>query len=163
MGKMHSLSSKITGSRRMSLARGLLMIVSVFLTPALAVGAESIAIVELSADPNSYHLQMVTLEGTVHDIERLVPYEIENGTMCYGAYTFRLEDQTGSVKVSVLGVCGVPMIREPDVTEGDCIMLRAQVLSPEKLAIPREQDGEEEKEANAPELEVIANAITRIK
>ena len=67
------------------------------------------------------------------------------------------------MKVSVLGVCGVPMIREPDVTEGDRIMLRAQVLSPEKLAIPREQDGEEEKEANAPELEVIANAITRIK
>lgn len=147
----------------MSLVLGLPLIVAVFLAPALAVGAESITIVELSADPNSYHLQMVMLEGTVHDIKRLVPYEIEAGTMCYGAYTFRLEDQTGSVKVSVLGVCGLPMIREPDVTEGDRIMLRAQVLSPEKLAIPREQDGEEEKQAKAPELEVVANAITRIK
>ena len=163
MGNMHSFSSKMAGARRMSLALGRLLIVFVFFAPAFVVGADSIEVVEISADPNSYHLQMVTLEGTVHNIKRLVPYEIEAGTMCYGAYTFRLEDQTGSVKVSVLGVCGIPLIREPAVTEGDRIVLHAQVLSPEKLVIPREQDGKDAKEAKAPELEVVANAITRIK
>ena len=81
--------------------------------PTLLWAEEPISIQQILEDPQIYHLRHVTLHGTVRDVQPLDPYKLPNETVCYGAYLFRLEDDTSTLAVAVLGICGKPLVRDP--------------------------------------------------
>ncbi len=87
-------------------------------------------ILEIMGAPRTFHLKQVTLRGTVRDVTPLDPYEVQAGTMCYGAYLFYLEDETSSINVAVYGRCGIPTVKDPDVEDGQRIELIATIQSP---------------------------------
>jgi hypothetical protein len=91
---------------------------------------EPITIRQILEEPQAYHLRHVTLRGTVHDVVLLDPYKRSDEIVCYGAYLFRLEDETASIAVAVLGLCGTPVVRDPDVEEGDQVEVGATVQAP---------------------------------
>ncbi len=99
----------------------------------LARADEPVPIGEVIADPDAYHMRLVLLQGTVRRVTQLPPYSPATDTTCYGAYTFTLEDETGSIEISVLGFCGAPVFRTPEVREDEPILLKAQILSPNRL------------------------------
>ena len=112
--------------------------------------AEPIAIREILDEPKSFHLKQVTLRGTVRNVTPLDPYKLQVGTMCYGAYLFYLEDETSSINVAVYGRCGVPLVKDPDIEDGQRIELMATIQSPshggyylsfQGLKVAREQEG----------------------
>jgi hypothetical protein len=74
---------------------------------------ESVMIGAILEDVEAYHLRMVTMKGTVRDVRERGPYQLPNGTACYGAYTFLLEDDSGMLEVAVVGICGRPALRSP--------------------------------------------------
>ncbi len=106
-----------------------------WLSAALALGPEAAAgevtaIRDILDEPPSYHLRQVVLQGTVRNVQPLDPYKLPAGTTCYGAYLFYLEDETASISVAVYGVCGVPLVKDPDVEDGAKIELHATVQAP---------------------------------
>ena len=90
----------------------------------------SVPIAKILDDPDEFHLMLIPLKGTVTEVTALAPYYIPSGAGCYGAYTFTLSDQTGSIHVEVLGICGTPVFRPPPVLEGDRVMIQAHVRAP---------------------------------
>lgn len=119
-----------------------------------ALAGEPVPIGDIVADPNTFHFRLVTLHGRVDLVTPLPPYSPAPDTTCYGAYAFTLTDESGSVEVSVLGICGRPLLREPEVRNGEHIELTAQILSPNRTTSTKQ--GEEKK------LRVVANAITHL-
>jgi hypothetical protein len=96
---------------------------------------ESVSIVRIVEDPQTYHLRTVTLQGTVRQVQRLQPYFLADVFMCYGAYRFILDDRTGSIEIGVRGICGTPAMRfpeiiKPEVSEGDRILVDAEIHAP---------------------------------
>ena len=73
---------------------------------------ELVSIGKVLAQPNTYHLEIIRMQGVVRNVEILMPHDpYQPGDPCYGSYTFRLEDETGSIDVGVLGDrlhCGTP-------------------------------------------------------
>jgi hypothetical protein len=98
--------------------------------PARLCAEEPTTIQQILDQPQVYHLRHVTLQGTVRDVQPLDPYTLPNGTNCYGAYLFRLEDETSSLSVAVLGICGKPLVRDPEVDEGAHVEVGATVQAP---------------------------------
>jgi hypothetical protein len=119
-----------------------------------ALADEPVPVGDVVADPDAFHFRLVTLHGMVDRVTPLPPYSPTPGTTCYGSYTFLLKDETGSVEVSVLGICGRPLVRTPEVREGERIRLTAQILSPNRTTSSKK--GEEKK------LRVVANAIAHL-
>jgi hypothetical protein len=91
---------------------------------------EQIGIQQVLDEPLVYHLRHVTLHGTVRDIHSLDPYKLPNETVCYGAYLFRLEDGDATIPVAVLGLCGKPVVRDPEVEDGDHVEVSATIQAP---------------------------------
>lgn len=91
---------------------------------------DPLSIQQILDDPTVYHLRRVTLTGTVRDVQPLDPYTLPNGTNCYGAYLFRLEDDSSTLPVAVLGICGKPLIRDPEVQDGDRVEVGATIQAP---------------------------------
>ncbi len=113
--------------------RACALAVLVLLAPlALPAGAEEAAlpIGRILDDPNEYHLTAVILEGTVSDVHALEPYYTPSGAACYGAYTFALNDGTGSLTIDVLGFCGTPVFRPPPIVAGDRVVVDAHIRLP---------------------------------
>jgi hypothetical protein len=132
-----------------------LVIAAVLLAPGgLALADEPVPIGEVVADPDAYHFRLVPLQGTVRKVAPLPPYTPGPDTTCYGAYTFTLEDDTGSIEISVLGICGKPILRKPEVNDGEVILLTAQILSPNNLTSAFK--GEVKR------LRAVANSITHL-
>lgn len=98
--------------------------------PALLWAEEPISIQQILEEPKVYHLRRVTLHGTVRDVQPLDPYTLPNGTNCYGAYLFRLEDDTSTLSVAVLGICGKPLVRDPEVEDGARVEVSATIQAP---------------------------------
>ena len=105
---------------------------------------------DILGDPTAYHLRQASLHGTVRNVQPLDPYETPSGTRCYGAYHFQLDDDTAMMTVAVSGFCGVPLVKEPDVEEGQRVVVEATIqapghggyaLSSKGLKITTEQEG----------------------
>jgi hypothetical protein len=91
---------------------------------------EVISIGTILKNPESYNLRVVTLEGTVRNVKPFEPYFEPYkgpGGVCYGTYTFTLEDKTGSIEVAHPTLCGPP-IQVPEVPEGDMALIEAQIF-----------------------------------
>jgi hypothetical protein len=91
---------------------------------------EQTSIQQILDEPRVYHLRRVTLQGTVRDVTPLDPYKLPNETICYGAYLFRLESEAATIPVAVLGLCGKPVVRDPDVEDGDHVEISATIQAP---------------------------------
>ncbi len=91
---------------------------------------EVVTVQEILADPSLFHLRQITLRGTVRNVQPLDPYEIPAGSTCYGGYLFSLEDDTAMLSVAVPGLCGVPMVKDPDVEDGARVAVDATVQAP---------------------------------
>jgi hypothetical protein len=105
----------------------------------LARASESVPVAEVIDAPHSYHLDTITLQGTVREVRNLAPYFFAEVFMCYGAYSFLLEDKTGAIELGVRGICGTPAMRFPDiltrkVSEGDRIVVEAEIHAPGEYA-----------------------------
>jgi hypothetical protein len=96
----------------------------------LASADEAVTVQEILADPALFHLRQITLRGTVRNVQPLDPYEIPAGSTCYGGYLFSLEDDTATLPVAVPGLCGVPMVKDPDVEDGARVAVEATVQAP---------------------------------
>lgn len=99
-------------------------------TPLLVWAEDPIAIQQILEDPRVYHLRHVTMHGTARDVQPLAPYTVPNGDNCYGAYLFRLEEDEATIPVAVLGICGRPLVRDPDIEDGDRIQVDATIQAP---------------------------------
>jgi len=91
---------------------------------------EPTAIQQILDVPSTYHLRHVLMQGIARDVQPLDPYALPNGEKCYGAYLFRLEDDTAALPVAVLGICGPPLIRDPEISDGDHIEVSATIQAP---------------------------------
>lgn len=109
---------------------GLLFVLAGLNQSALLQAEEPVTIQQILDEPQVYHLRRVTLQGTVRDVQSLDPYTLPNGTNCYGAYLFRLEDDTSALSVAVLGICGKPLVRDPEVEDGDRVVVHATIQAP---------------------------------
>jgi hypothetical protein len=91
---------------------------------------EPIPIQQILEEPRVYHLRQVTLQGTARDVQPLDPYKLPNDTACYGAYLFKLEDDTAVMSVAVLGICGRPLVRDPEIEDGQRVEISATIQAP---------------------------------
>lgn len=91
---------------------------------------EPIPIQQILEEPRIYHLRQVTLQGTARDVQPLDPYKLPNDTACYGAYLFKLEDDTAVMSVAVLGICGRPLVRDPEIEDGQRVEVSATIQAP---------------------------------
>lgn len=134
-----------------------------FLAPAvIGLAEEPISIARLLEDPEEFHLSVVTLSGTASEVTGLAPYYIASGTGCYGAYTFALQDESGSLLVAVLGFCGQPTMRPPPVADGDHLLVRAHVHAPGRTGYLKEQMGMPILEGVPEHVLAVANHIERL-
>ena len=108
----------------------LLLSLAVLVGHSSAIAADPLPIREILDEPRPYHLRQVVLQGTVRNVHPLDPYKLPAGSTCYGAYLFLLEDDSASINVAVYGICGVPLVKDPDVEEGSRIELRATIQAP---------------------------------
>ena len=96
---------------------------------------ELVTIGKVLAQPSTYHLQVIRMQGVVRNVEILMPHDpYQPGDPCYGSYIFRLEDETGSIDVGVLGdrlQCGTPArAAAPEVAEGDRVIVHGRIHAP---------------------------------
>lgn len=77
-------------------------------------------------------MHQIFVHGTAHDVRAFDPYKLPAGSVCYGAYSFRLEDETGTIPIIVLGICGVPVVKDPDVENGDVLTAQVTAHAPGK-------------------------------
>jgi hypothetical protein len=116
---------------RLNLRIGLPLILFGIALPCPLWAEELTDIQQILDEPRTYHLRHVTLRGTVRDVHSLDPYKLPNETVCYGAYLFRLEDDDATIPVAVLGLCGQPVIRDPEVEDGDHVEVSATIQAPD--------------------------------
>jgi hypothetical protein len=107
-----------------------LVIVFGTVLPCLLWAEQPTSIQQILEEPQIYHLRRVTLHGTVRDVTPLDPYKLPNETVCYGAYLFRLEEDVATIPVAVLGLCGKPTVRDPEVEDGDHVEVSATIQAP---------------------------------
>lgn len=98
--------------------------------PTVLRAEEPIPIQQILEEPRIYHLRQVTLQGTARDVQPLDPYKLPNDTACYGAYLFKLEDDTAVMSVAVLGICGRPLVRDPEIEDGQRVEISATIQAP---------------------------------
>lgn len=99
-------------------------------TPVSVWAEDSTSIQQILEEPRAYHLRHATLRGIVRDVQSLAPYTVPNGDNCYGAYLFRLEDDEATIPVAVLGICGRPLVRDPEVEDGDRVEVSVTIQAP---------------------------------
>jgi len=131
------------------------------MSAAASSASEPVPIAEILTDPEIYHLKLVTLQGTVGQVKALDPYYQSSGSVCYGAYTFVIEDGTGTIAVVVLGICGRPMIRNPEVADGETLTVQAQIYAPGRLGYFRDKDGQPILGEEREQVQAVAAAISR--
>ncbi|HBH78275.1 MAG TPA: hypothetical protein DDY39_00495 [Nitrospira sp.] len=100
------------------------------LSSTLVWAGDPISLQQILEEPKIYHLRHVTVRGTVRDVQPLAPYTLANGDPCYGAYLFRLEEDEATLSVAVLGICGKPVVRDPEVEDGDRVEVSATIQAP---------------------------------
>jgi len=99
--------------------------------------AESVTIEKLQANPSSYHLKVVTLRGTAHQIQILtspppaLPRIDTQCQMVHPPYTFVLSDEASFLQITVRArppcVSKHSPAEPPDVADGDAVSVDAQI------------------------------------
>lgn len=127
---------------------------------------EPVSVSDIVADPDVYHLKQVTIQGVVGRVKELQPYYLPSGSACYGAYAFLLEDDSANgsvIDVAVLGICGAPRVRFPEVADGDRIRVQAEIQVPSRFGQSRALDGTWIAKGPEPAVQAIAKSISRVE
>ena len=127
---------------------------------------EPISISDIITDPETFHLKQVTIQGVVMRVKELEPYYLPSGTSCYGAYTFLLEDDAANgavLDVAVVGICGAPRMRFPEVADGDRVRVQAEIQVPSRFGQSRALDGSWIAKGEEPAVQAIAKSISRVE
>jgi hypothetical protein len=102
-----------------------------FILSAAMVSAEIIQIGNILTRPEAYHLKSVQLQGVATHIQALPPtFNNKFGAMCYGAYTFTLSDETGSIVVEVPSMCGRLQEAVTIITENQNVSAEVRIEAP---------------------------------
>jgi len=109
---------------------GLLLYTVIIAPPLPSWAEEPIPIQDILEEPRIFHLRQVTMQGIARDVQPLDPYKLPNENVCYGAYLFKLEDDTGVMSVAVLGICGRPLVRDPEIEDGQRVEVSATIQAP---------------------------------
>jgi hypothetical protein len=160
-----STISMVTPSKSLCVAV-LFFWVLTLLTATPAFSEEPVSISDIVADPEVFHLKQVTIQGVVGRVKELEPYYLPSGSACYGAYTFLLEDDSANgavLDVAVLGVCGAPRIRFPEVADGDRVRVQAEIQVPSRFGQSRALDGSWIAKDYEPPVQAIAKSISRVE
>lgn len=120
---------------------------------------DPVPIADLREYPEQHHLHQVLVRGTVRDVRAFDPYKLPAGSVCYGAYSFRLDDETGTLPVIVMGICGVPVVKDPDVDEGDVLTAQITVQAPGKGTFFLTLDGRQMPFSDADDVQGVATNI----
>ena len=99
-------------------------------TPIPVWAEEPTSIQQILEEPRVFISGMPHCEASSRDVQPLAPYTLPNGQNCYGAYLFRLEDDEATIPVAVLGICGRPLVRDPEVEDGDRVEVSATIQAP---------------------------------
>ena len=140
------------------------LIISLMSTPAFS--DEPISISDIVADPETFHLKQVSIQGVVGRVKELEPYYLPSGSACYGAYRFLLEDDSANgavLDVAVLGICGTPRIRFPEVADGDRVRVQAEIQVSSRFGQSRALDGSWIAKGDEPPVQAIAKSISRME
>lgn len=129
-GRMQPMIRETFQSAQRPCAGLLVCLTLLFSGVGLVSAQEAVTVQEVLADPALFHLRQITLRGTVRNVQPLDPYEIPAGSTCYGGYLFNLEDDTATLSVAVPGLCGVPMVKDPDVEDGARVAVDATIQAP---------------------------------
>ena len=127
---------------------------------------EPVTISDIVTDPEAFHLRQVTIQGVVGRVKELEPYYLPSGSACYGAYTFLLEDDSANgavIDVAVLGICGAPRIRFPEVADGDRVRAQVEIQVPSRFGQFRGLDGSWIAKGHEPAVQAIAKSISRVE
>ncbi len=102
---------------------------------------DPIPIQQILEDPEEFHLSNVFFQGTAQEVKAIDPYKISSGDACYGAYSFDLQDASGTIPILVLGFCGTPMLRPPPFTDGEKLLVHAHIHAPGHSGYVRDMQG----------------------
>ena len=101
-----------------------------------SLAGEVIPIKTILRNPESYYLHVVTLEGTVRHVKTpSIPFGScggGRGGVFYPPFTFTLEDETGSIVVGRLRVCRFPGLKVPEISEGEKVIIDAEIFGPDQ-------------------------------
>lgn len=101
-----------------------------FLSAAMA-SAEVVQLGNILARPEAYHLKSVQLQGVATHVQALSPTFVKKlGTVCFGAYTFTLSDESGSIVVEVLSPCRRSQDAVTIVTENQQVSVEVRIEAP---------------------------------
>lgn len=117
-----------TSFHTIGIATGSLL--ALMLLPIAAHADEPVTVQDILAAPTIYHLRQTKLQGTVRNVQPLDPYETPSGSRCYGGYLFLLDDDTAVMTVAVTGFCGIPLVKDPDVEDGQRVIVDATIQAP---------------------------------
>lgn len=148
--------------RAIAASFGLSLVFGVSLPASATPTGEPLPIEELRAYPERYHLHNVVVQGTAQDVRAFDPYKLQSGSVCYAAYSFRLVDDTGMLPVIVMGVCGVPVVKDPDVDDGDLLSAEITVHAPGKGTFFLTLDGRKMPFTDVDDVQGVAQSIWTI-
>jgi hypothetical protein len=102
-----------------------------FLLSAAMALAEVVQVGNIMTRPEAYHLKDVQLQGVATHVQALPPaFMSKFGTMCYGAYTFTLDDETGSIVVEVPSMCGRSQEAVTIIAENQKVSVAVRIEAP---------------------------------
>ena len=96
--------------------------------PAWALAAEQVQIGTVLQRPAEYHLHVITLHGVVSQVQSAGDlYNYKYASVCLGAYTFILRDDSGSIAVEVPSICARSQDSIPLVKENQTVNIDARI------------------------------------
>ena len=99
--------------------------------PAGALAAEQVKIGTVLQRPAEYHLRTIPLHGVASQVQSAGNlYNYKYGSVCLGAYTFTLRDDSGSIAVEVLSFCGRSEDAIPLLKENQTVHIDARIEAP---------------------------------
>ena len=102
-----------------------------FLLSAVTASAASVQLGNILTRPEAYHLKSVQLRGVATHVQALSPTpNYKFGTVCVGAYTFILSDETGSIVVEVSSICGRSQEAVTIINENQQVSVEVRIEAP---------------------------------
>ena len=121
----------------MGIGKAVVVLMLLVCAGAPGAAAEPVMIEKLQANPQAYNLKIVTLRGTVHQVQILTgqpPAFPQIDTRClmvHPPYTFVLSDETGFLQITVRArppcVSKHSPAEPPDVSDGESVSVDAQI------------------------------------
>lgn len=99
--------------------------------PAGVLAGEQVQIGTVLQRPAEYHLRTIPLHGVASQVQSAGNlYNYKYGSVCLGAYTFTLRDDSGSIAIEVPSICARSQDAIPVVKENQTVRIDVRVEAP---------------------------------